>query len=873
MPRRTGAAAQNEKGRSVLDEQAQKLLQGAIKAARSGDKALARKAFLQVLKLDPDNESAWLGLATVGQDKKEQLRALKRLLEMDPNNLKALEALRRMGVDPQRLLRSADSAPASPEAPISQAPAYEEPDIDDVPDWLSSATDPEESGPDLSAPAAPKPSLENTPMVRPIKSLRPLKPVESPSDMAADLERVMGDELPDTLSRPVDPPQDEAYRLSELDESQPPAADEPPSLEELVQQLTPQFDGTGGVPILRGESLQLLAEQALELSQSEREDLLDGAATVQWVRKSARRAGENEMRTYQIQVFSAIAVAVFVFGAAAVAALLNVPGVQRVVFAPTWTPSPTFTLTPTSTPGVTPTPSVTPELTLTPSPTIPATVTPGRRDVQPEPTNIYVPVGVARERGIVQAADLINRGQLEEAFPILERERMGTANSGSFLPYHYLSLLHLAQNDISTAREVLIEGEALWQERGRDVPFEPMINASFARVDLREAEDFIRADSPNQARPLLAEATDRLLTALTEDQSYVEAHVLLAWRYELEADYEEALRVLQEAQINPASAALYTDTTIRLAQARIYETQERYDDTLQTLNELLYIDPYNDQALQMQVAVALAKGDPGLGVIFAEQYLFYYPGRVEGFKLLADARLAEGKTDLALNEYARALLGDESEPAYIEVLQGRASIYLSQRRYAQAVADLTEALRLSDEDPAVRVQRMQAAYPSGNYSVAQSDAAALSGDSSIPASELDLLRARILVDQDRDPEQALTLLEGAISQGLPSSSQPIANEYLAWALYRLERYDDALERINQSLNASETGSGRYLRAQILEARGNAAEEPDLDDLRAALLDYEFILTWSRVFPYDYADEALQRYQALSGRIEALSSST
>ena len=59
----------------MAEDQVQKLLQGALKAAREGNSEQARKAFLYVLKVQPTNEVAWMGLATVAQDQREQIIA------------------------------------------------------------------------------------------------------------------------------------------------------------------------------------------------------------------------------------------------------------------------------------------------------------------------------------------------------------------------------------------------------------------------------------------------------------------------------------------------------------------------------------------------------------------------------------------------------------------------------------------------------------------------------------------------------------------------------------------------------------------------------------------------------------------------------
>ena len=60
----------------------------------------------------------------------------------------------------------------------------------------------------------------------------------------------------------------------------------------------------------------------------------------------------------------------------------------------------------------------------------------------------------------------------------------------------------------------------------------------------------------------------------------------------------------------------------------------------------------------------------------------------------------------------------------------------------------------------------------------------------------------------------------------------------------------ALDAINAALADEETGTRRYIRAQIEQERG---------ELDAALADYEFVLTWGLVYPYPFIEEAQARY--------------
>src|SRR5690606_31814577 len=106
----------------------------------------------------------------------------------------------------------------------------------------------------------------------------------------------------------------------------------------------------------------------------------------------------------------------------------------------------------------------------------------------------------------------------------------------------------------------------------------------------------------------------------------------------------------------------------------------------------------------------------------------------------------------------------------------RAAIYDRQGRYTLARSDLTRAFNLTD-NPEIRADRMQVAYRAGNFATALEDADALTGTGVIDEGQIQLIRARILIDEAtsaNDYTQALDLLNSA---SLPAEQQPIVNEY------------------------------------------------------------------------------------------------
>lgn len=94
----------------MAQEQARQLLQQGIAAARGGRPDVARDALQQAVRLDPQNETIWLWLASVARDDKERLFCLRQLLAINPQNEFALKGLQALGVAPAEAAQPAPSA-------------------------------------------------------------------------------------------------------------------------------------------------------------------------------------------------------------------------------------------------------------------------------------------------------------------------------------------------------------------------------------------------------------------------------------------------------------------------------------------------------------------------------------------------------------------------------------------------------------------------------------------------------------------------------------------------------------------------------------------------------------------------------------------
>ncbi|MDX2138997.1 MAG: tetratricopeptide repeat protein [Chloroflexota bacterium] len=594
-------------------------------------------------------------------------------------------------------------------------------------------------------------------------------------------------------------------------------------------------------------------EDALEAAIRKAEALLSEPApevlTTRWSKKTKGRAGEQDIWRLRAYVGAGALAGLVVLCGISYIVVANTPPLARAVFAPTPTLTLTPTFTPTSTPGVTPTPSATPRFTPEPTMTLLPQVPVG--DIYSvEATDVYPPLFNAPLEG---AVSLIDRGLPARALPTLVAERENTSALFNPIPYYYEAIAYAETGNTRAALRVLNDAE----ERLTDPPNmgqKALIDTGFAYVYLAQIEAAAFASSPAPAAAL-TNAQARAQAAIEGDPRLVQAHVLLARTYVLEEDFDAAIEVLDAGLSVPDNAY---NTSLICEKARVY----LLDGDLVAANEqtriALAIDPTLEAAYQVEIAAALADDQPGIAVQRAQAYLLYYPGSTEAFRLLGDARFAEGNYDLALEAYDRALSAEQSVMTTVAALIGRAATYTLQARHVLALEDLTQAYELREID-AVRLLRMEAAYHAGSYEVAAEDAEALSAAVDAPPDgDFALLHARILIDQaqandDDPPDEALSLLESART-GASSATRALINEYRARALFLNRQYGEAREAINAALDGGETAERLYLRGLIAQQLGQRA---------AAIRDFEAVLAWSQIYVLPFADDAAERLEALS----------
>ena len=83
-------AAESDHAQGASPEVVRLLGQG-IEAAQNGERAEARQHLLKVTEEDPDNETAWLWLASISEYPEELLIFLQNVLNVNPTNERALK--------------------------------------------------------------------------------------------------------------------------------------------------------------------------------------------------------------------------------------------------------------------------------------------------------------------------------------------------------------------------------------------------------------------------------------------------------------------------------------------------------------------------------------------------------------------------------------------------------------------------------------------------------------------------------------------------------------------------------------------------------------------------------------------------------------
>ncbi len=645
-------------------------------------------------------------------------------------------------------------------------------------------------------------------------------------------------------------------------------------------------DAVGSVPIPDQDMIR----EAISRIDQVPLPLPDADDRIDWQRKEKGRTGEREIWILRSQIAAAVGTFSAIVLGAIIFAISNSPEVQLALFGasetprpPTATSTPTLTPRPDINPTQTPTPDFTANPTFTPSPTPGQNVDAWPRDLNstpvyatPTPTRLYLN---AENNAISTAvAALEQEDNYEEAIDRMRQQQQQAGNNFEPYPYYYEAILLAEQNNIEGAllrldfaQERLDDVESLDAIAREDARrFQPVVNAGYMNIYIKQIEAALEINNRGLADSLLADMEALQQQSFEIDPTYYEPYTLLSQAYVILDQYENAIDLittglsLPELSANPLMYVVRgeaylargrdTERRINFEEARTDYARAEYEGYLG-----VYVNPFSEAAHRLRIEATLALENPALASIrINSEYLFYIPESAEALRLLANTRLAEEKPDFALTVFTEALGLEGNTTELAQVYLSRAELYLEQRRYELALQDLTRVLDLNPT-LSTRYLRMQAAYNAGEIETAFQDAETLIDAGYTNEAETRLIRARIIVDTGLD-DQFDTALNDLVSfiDNLPPDLRHISNEYQARVFLQRGDTGDALAAIDRAIGQVETGSRRYLRAQIYEER---------DERDNAIAEYEFLLTWDQVFDYAFGDEVVERLEALADEIE------
>jgi tetratricopeptide (TPR) repeat protein len=753
----------------VAGDQARDLRTRGIAAAKAGHKDEARALLQESVRIEPNNEAAWLWLASVARDPRERLFCLEKVLGINPLNETARKAV----------------------------------------DAMQGAT----------PPPAPNPS------VRPLRQLTPNKPPTGP------------------LEAPIPEPPPTRRPTGQLGD-----APSPIGLKRIggPRKLTEQ-EIMAQPPGIPNPGQDRVADAQKQIDRLLLEYNAPLPSDIKWTQKRSGRAGERDVVVLRLYVAAAVVGFLVILAFIGVIAVNTNDDLRGVVFGPSETPTVTPSVTPTNTPGLTPTPSVTPPRSPTPTPTFSLDITPGDPLSPPRATDVYPQVF---ERPVAEAIFLLQQGQADAAQPTLENEREALVRFAPN-PYYYEALAFIQQGDTEEALVLMEEAEGRLDEAPNE-NYKPLVDLGFAQVYWAIIQEAQESGNETRVRDYLALLRERAEAAIEGDQRLEQGYVLLARAALIDRDYDEALTVLDQGL---DVGALRNNVQLIMGKAETFYQRGEFDLANQEAALARYIDPTTEAAYQLQIRMAMENRRYGQAVHTAQDYLFQYPGSRTAFQLLGDAHRAEGSYELALAAYSQGLAGEANDAAAAAMLAGRAAIYAEQRRYSLAREDLTAALAITD-DPALQAERMRVAFAEGRYNIALEDAEALRGQGVVSDAELDLLTARIQIDQARgnqDYTAAIAQIAALPRTELEREETALADEYTARAQYALGDYEAALTAIDAALTSGDTLSRRFLRGQILEKQGED---------EAARREYEWVAALGQVAPSGLASEAADKLEQL-----------
>lgn len=610
---------------------------------------------------------------------------------------------------------------------------------------------------------------------------------------------------------------------------------------------------------------------------------------ISWDKKTKGRAGEREIWVLRTQIGTAVAV----FGAIVLTVLAvivnNSPQVQLVLFGasptprpPTATATPTLTPRPDINPTATPTIDFTVEPTYTATPTMNVLATRWPLDLNnnplyatPQPTDLYL--GGRSNQVATAIAALSDETYYEEAIRAVKQQQETGGSRFEPQPYYFEALLWAETGDYASALAALDNAQGFLDDESEAAivgavdsrNIQPMVNAGYMQVYLRQIREAAARNQTARVNELIELMEAHFSQAYEIAPTYGEPVVLMAEAYLLRRRYDDAIAITERAiadsdvlASDPIVVSAYGNAYLQRghertrigqhAQAEIDYAQAQYIGYYG-----IQLNPFSEPPHQLRIEATLALDRVALAAAYTNEFLFYRPDSATAYRLLAAVRTAENKPEFALDIFSQAL---EQQNISNNILSGiyveRAQLYEAQRRYDFAQLDYSQALNLY-EMPETRHQRMLVAYYAGDFETAREDAEILLEEDITGQYDAHLIRARLTVDANQTDlfDQAMGDLTVVLREATPDIL-PLIYEYQARIHFHRGDLPEALTAVNRALDGAETGSRRYLRGMIYEARG---------DRDRAIDDYEWVRQWNRVFGFSFGEQAQARLdQLLSG---------
>jgi tetratricopeptide (TPR) repeat protein len=571
---------------------------------------------------------------------------------------------------------------------------------------------------------------------------------------------------------------------------------------------------------------------------------------IAWQKKSRGRVGDASMVKLRATI-AAGALGAFAIGTLAFFLLFPVVTGRAIVLyiSPTFTPSPTVTLTPS--PGFTNTPSLTPR-----APERPTTTPAFAAGSIYNRTSTPVYPSLPRSRFADETAGLLALGRYNQAIPTLqvELDAKSTADDEYYNTLYQVVVAYANAGQADTGLTLLREAAA------NQNPSEPRANENDPRFRAARAYALYANDDFDGA---LRDAT----AAFNADNRLTLAALVIA-RVNVQRNESGVARQILNRGLDeqPGNTVLLVERgSINLASGRI-------DDALSDANEALFADPLNRQAFVLRTRALIAAANQidtsevvervqafGRAVLATQEFLLYYPGAVEGWVYLGEAREGEGNISAAIDAYTQAVAGNTNTLPEQQAYLRRGLLLLGEQRFEEARSDFDSALAIRETREAYEL-RLEAALQLGEYTDALNDVEVLleaaPDDLGLQVRQLEVLVAARVdqgIDQNEFVNTARFIVDDSFIDVLQGESRAIAQLYRGMLRYYENDFNSALSDLNAAVETLDSAAAHFYRGQALF---------ELQQYDEALRDFEWVVYWSGTYRYEFTEDAESRIETI-----------